>query len=204
MNYFTIAKECEVSYEILHSIFISNTKRVESMEEGMSFVQSIKKKYSDATHNCYAINLFNSEQKCSDDGEPQGTAGQPILQTIKKNNITNIACVVTRYFGGIKLGAGGLVSAYTRSTVDGLTASGSLEMIESVVGSLTLDYSLYAIVNKHFFSIKCKILDTKFSDVVTINFAIPLENKNTLDERISLITSGKNHINYIDKGYFSY
>lgn len=121
MNFYLSATG-ETTHEIViqRSRFICTLKRIDGFDDALSFVKNVKKKYSDATHNCYAFisNAAGTEQRFSDDGEPQGTAGQPMLEVLKKKGIFMTAAVVTRYFGGVKLGAGGLVSAYTRAVAE--------------------------------------------------------------------------------------
>lgn len=110
----SIRKQSEVLYEIKHSKFYALLYRVDTKEEIQLKMKQVKEKYKDATHYCYAY-ILDAEQKCSDDGEPSGTAGIPILNILKQNECDHILCIVVRYFGGIKLGAGGLLRAYSKS-----------------------------------------------------------------------------------------
>ena len=120
----------ETLYEIQKSKFITHLRHVDSEEEAREFITAIKKRYFDARHNCsaYVLGEKADKQKSNDDGEPGGTAGNPILEAIKKNGLTNIVVVVTRYFGGIKLGAGGLIRAYSHAAAIGIEAATILEM----------------------------------------------------------------------------
>ena len=131
-NYKTVADSeiFSAEYEIKKSIFIAHVKHVETEESAREFVQMIRKKNFDATHNCLAwiLGELGNLQKSNDDGEPSGTAGNPILDTIKKHELTNTAVVVTRYFGGIKLGAGGLIRAYSHTATLGLDAAKIVQM----------------------------------------------------------------------------
>lgn len=144
-KYFTVNKESG-SHEIViqKSRFIGTIKRVESEEEAQSFIQEIKKKYYDATHNCsaYIIGEHDQIQKANDDGEPSGTAGVPMLEVLKKQHLKDTAVVVTRYFGGIKLGAGGLIRAYGSSTSETLKTVGIVKRQLMKGYSLTVDYTL--------------------------------------------------------------
>ncbi|WP_010098547.1 YigZ family protein [Ornithinibacillus scapharcae] len=144
-KYFTVNKDGG-SHEIViqKSRFIGTIKRVESEEEAQSFIQEIKKKYHDATHNCsaYIIGEHDQIQKANDDGEPSGTAGVPMLEVLKKQNLKDTAVVVTRYFGGIKLGAGGLIRAYGSSTSEALKAVGIIKRQLMKGFSVTVDYTL--------------------------------------------------------------
>ncbi len=124
MGIVTLNKHAEVRFVEKRSEFIGNAAPVQSDEEAVAFVNEIRKKYPDARHNVYAYTVAeNNITRYSDDGEPKGTAGIPVLEVIKKNSITNCAVVVTRYFGGILLGAGGLARAYTKSAADAVEAA---------------------------------------------------------------------------------
>lgn len=114
-NFFTISKESTIEYVIEKSKFIAFSFKVESEEQIKAKLSSLEEKFKDATHICYAYDLMSCKQKCSDNGEPSGTAGKPILDCIQKQGLKNILVAVVRYFGGIKLGAGGLVRAYSHS-----------------------------------------------------------------------------------------
>ncbi|MBC5637910.1 YigZ family protein [Ornithinibacillus sp. BX22] len=144
-NYYTVNKDGG-SHEIViqKSRFIGTIKRVETEEEAQSFIQEMKKKYHDATHNCsaYIIGEHDHIQKANDDGEPSGTAGVPMLEVLKKQNLKDTAVVVTRYFGGIKLGAGGLIRAYGSSTSEAIKAVGIIKRQLMKGISITVDYAL--------------------------------------------------------------
>ena len=137
----TIQKDCRTEIVIEKSRFICTLKKVSSEAEAQEFIKSTKKEFWDATHNCsayiiaYIIN--DMQQRSSDDGEPSGTAGVPMLEVLRKKNLTGVAAVVTRYFGGIKLGAGGLVRAYTNSVVSAVEAAGLARRVEMTVFSLS-------------------------------------------------------------------
>lgn len=134
------------SHEIViqKSRFIGTIKRVETEEEAQSFIQEMKRKYHDATHNCsaYIIGEHDHIQKANDDGEPSGTAGVPMLEVLKKQNLKDTAVVVTRYFGGIKLGAGGLIRAYGSSTSEAIKAVGIIKRQLMKGISIMVDYTL--------------------------------------------------------------
>ena len=114
----------EASFTEKRSEFLGHVCPVESEEEARAFVAEMKKKYYDARHNCWCYIIRNGAERYSDDGEPQGTAGIPMLEVLRRQNMTNCVCVVTRYFGGVLLGAGGLLRAYTKSAKDALDAAG--------------------------------------------------------------------------------
>ncbi|MEN2467458.1 YigZ family protein [Ornithinibacillus sp. FSL M8-0202] len=144
-NYYTVNKDGG-SHEIViqKSRFIGTIKRVETEEEAQSFIQEMKRKYHDATHNCsaYIIGEHDHIQKANDDGEPSGTAGVPMLEVLKKQNLKDTAVVVTRYFGGIKLGAGGLIRAYGSSTSEAIKAVGIIKRQLMKGISIMVDYTL--------------------------------------------------------------
>lgn len=114
----------QAEYEEKRSRFIGQVMPVESEEEARAFIAEVKKKYYDARHNCWCYIIRNGAERYSDDGEPQGTAGVPMLEVFRKEKVSGVVCVVTRYFGGVLLGAGGLLRAYTRSAKDALAAAG--------------------------------------------------------------------------------
>jgi len=147
----TTPPELQTLYEIQKSKFITHLQHVESEETARAFVTAMKKKYYDARHNCSAWVLGAEArlQKSNDDGEPGGTAGSPILEAIKQHALTDIVVVVTRYFGGIKLGAGGLIRAYSHSAVLGLQAATCVQMTPFTELRITLDYSLLASVENY-------------------------------------------------------
>ena len=127
----TIQKDCRTEIVIEKSRFICTLKKVADEAEAQEFIKSTKKEFWDATHNCSAYIINEMQQRSSDDGEPSGTAGVPMLEVLRKKNLTGVAAVVTRYFGGIKLGAGGLVRAYTNSVVSAVEAAGLAQKAEA-------------------------------------------------------------------------
>jgi uncharacterized YigZ family protein len=137
---FTIVKDFRQEIVIEKSRFICTLKKVHSEAEAQEFIKTIKKEFWDATHNCSAYIVDEMAQRSSDDGEPSGTAGLPMLEVLRKNKLTNTAAVVTRYFGGIKLGAGGLVRAYTNSVAEAIKATGIAQKV--LVSKFSFIYDL--------------------------------------------------------------
>ena len=137
---FTIVKDFRQEIVIEKSRFICTLKKVQSEAEAQEFIKNIKKEFWDATHNCSAYIVDDMAQRSSDDGEPSGTAGLPMLEVLRKNKLTNTAAVVTRYFGGIKLGAGGLVRAYTNSVAEAVKATGIAQKV--LVSKFSFIYDL--------------------------------------------------------------
>lgn len=172
-----------VSNELIieKSKFITSIYNVSSIEEVNEILSSTRKKYYDATHNCYAYILGDNANiaKASDDGEPSKTAGFPILDVLKKNDLTNVLCIVTRYFGGILLGAGGLVRAYSSSTSEALKKGILLEKKYLNRLIIKLDYSTYnSIINK----LNGKIIDQSFQSDIALTIAVSSEElENTID-----------------------
>lgn len=142
--YFTIKKEGSDQLIIQKSRFIGYVKRAETEEAAQNFIRDIKKKHYDATHNCSAYLIGDNDQiqKANDDGEPSGTAGIPILNVLKKQHLKDVVVVVTRYFGGIKLGAGGLIRAYGNTTSQAINTTGIIRRQRMLGFSITVDYSL--------------------------------------------------------------
>ena len=137
---FTIVKDFRQEIVIEKSRFICTLKKVHSEAEAQEFIKTIKKEFWDATHNCSAYIVDEMAQRSSDDGEPSGTAGLPMLEVLRKNKLTNTAAVVTRYFGGIKLGAAGLVRAYTNSVAEAVKATGIAQKV--LVSKFSFMYDL--------------------------------------------------------------
>ncbi|MBR0062495.1 MAG: YigZ family protein [Selenomonadaceae bacterium] len=162
------------SYEVNRSKFLAHVAHVETEEAARDFVIKIRKKYFDATHNCSAwiLGERGDKQKSNDDGEPGGTAGNPILETIKKNELTNCAIVVTRYFGGIKLGAGGLIRAYSHTAALGITNSKIVRMMTFQRISLTLEYNFLATVENYLRNKKIRVGSSDYADVVTLEILL--------------------------------
>ena len=192
---FYLSATGETTHEIViqRSRFICTLKRIDGFDDALSFVKSVKKKYSDATHNCYAFisNAQGTEQRFSDDGEPQGTAGQPMLEVLKKKEIFMTAAVVTRYFGGVKLGAGGLVSAYTRAVAETVE---NAKIVKNVVGvslEIKCGYEMY---NALLQALKDKVfatLSTDFADNVKITIAVPKEDADNIEKDITCALLGQ-------------
>lgn len=145
---YTIKDETILTIEIDKSIFISHLKNVSEIKDAKEYIQNIKNKYPDATHHvsAYIVGKGGEYGHYDDDGEPSGTSGMPIFDCFRKNNLTNVVCVVVRYFGGIKLGAGGLVRAYSRSASENLKQNTIVPIIEYSNLSLTFNYSYLTVI----------------------------------------------------------
>jgi len=174
-QYKTVAGYGEDSIVIERSRFIGYAQRVTTEEEASAFIAAIKKKHWDATHNCSACVIGENDQiqRSSDDGEPSGTAGKPILECIKKNGVKDTVVVVTRYFGGIKLGAGGLVRAYTAGTVAALKAARIVVHTLHQKVSIHVDYHWWGKVENELRLTGQRAVGTDYTDRVTAHVLIP-------------------------------
>ncbi len=159
------------------SRFIGYVKPVETQEQAVDFINQIKSKHWDATHNVFAYVLRNGMiKRFSDDGEPSGTAGMPMLDVLEKSGVVDVCVVGTRYFGGIMLGAGGLVRAYSHTAKIALVAGEIITMAPSDVYSVSVDYPIYERLNLLLAQFGADIKSTDFTDKITISFAVR-ENK---------------------------
>ncbi|MBQ7358395.1 MAG: YigZ family protein [Clostridia bacterium] len=190
--YTTLEGEGHDEFEERRSLFIGHAKHVTSEEEAMEFVKALKKEYSDATHNVWAYILKGGIiARYSDDGEPQGTAGVPTLETIRKSGVEDAVVVVTRYFGGILLGAGGLVRAYSHGAKIALEAAKIITYEKYSAYSLECsysDYQKYIVLLPQFNAI---IDDTEFSDKVKVTFALKSTTVSPLLEKIKEMSAGR-------------
>ena len=192
---YTIDKQYQERQEIKKSEFICTLIPVTSIDDVNTNLSTIRKKYYDATHNCYAYIMGENGEivKCSDDGEPSQTAGVVILEALKKNDLTNVLAVVTRYFGGIKLGAGGLVRAYASSTSLAIQSITKLKIEKCQDLTLTISYQNYNLIEKYLRDFKEK--EKTFTDIITITIIIPISKTDELVNKLIEIT--KNDIKII-------
>ena len=204
-NYKTVYLGGEAEIVEKKSRFIATVEAVETEEEALCFIEKIKKKYWDARHNCFAyvIGKENSNLRCSDDGEPQGTAGKPMLDVIVGAKLCNICVVVTRYFGGTLLGTGGLVRAYSSCTKAGLNASVIIEKESAWEAMLTCDYSWIGKLQYICGSLQIPILSTEYAENATMKFLVPLEKKGQFESQVTQATSAKVPISFIREVYFA-
>lgn len=193
--YKTISTGGEATYEIQKSRFIAHTAHVTTEAAAQEFIRTIKKRYFDARHNCSAWILGKDAalQRSNDDGEPGGTAGNPILDALHKNALTDSVIVVTRYFGGIKLGAGGLIRAYSHTAVLGIEASGQEHMVLFQRLAATLDYTLLGTVENFLRQQEILIEDTTYADVVTLTLLLEKEKAGDILASLTDITAARCH-----------
>ncbi|WAA09774.1 YigZ family protein [Fervidibacillus albus] len=192
-NYLTVKGYGEHEIVIQKSRFIAYVNRAETEEEAQAFIQKIKKLNWNATHNCsaYLIGENDQIQKANDDGEPSGTAGVPMLEVLKKRNIKDTVVVVTRYFGGIKLGAGGLIRAYSRATSEGLDATGIVERKRMQIMHSTIDYPWLGKVENALRSSSYQIKNIDYLDKVRINTYIDFGQKQLFIDWMTELTNGQ-------------
>lgn len=173
MKPYKSVKQCsEAEYTVNRSRFIGRCFPVESEEAALCLLGDIRKKHWDATHNCFAYRIGdNAAARFSDDGEPGGTAGKPIMDVLTGRELTNVLCVVTRYFGGILLGAGGLVRAYSKSAADAVTKAGMVSYLPGTILDIPIDYSRYGAL-EGFIRANAEVRNVAFAQNVVVTAAV--------------------------------
>lgn len=192
MSYRTVFQEAEAEQTIQRSRFIAHVSPVESYQEAQEYVALIKEEYKDATHNVPAV-VFGEKQELqwmSDDGEPQGTSGPPILRMLVEQGLTNLVVVVTRYFGGIKLGTGGLVRAYSSSAKLALDVAGICNVEDGVVLEYVLEYSYLAKINNLAHKKNFQILSTEYADRIRMKVGCVLDAEENVLQLFNDVTAG--------------
>lgn len=204
MSYYTVKDEVSFEFEEKKSIFIGNVKRVTSEEEAKEFVSKIKNKYKDARHNvfAYVIGKNMSIQRYSDDGEPQGTAGIPTLDVIKNKKVTDVAVVVTRYFGGILLGTGGLARAYSKAASEVINKGNIVLKVLGKQLSINISYDLLGKLQYAFEQKKWLIDNIEYTDKVIIIAKFETKNLEEVKNDIMEITSGNCSFSEEDERYY--
>ena len=192
-NYRTIYTDGEGEIIEKKSRFIATVRLVEKEEDALAFIEEMKKKYWDARHNCYAYSIGEHREftRCSDDGEPSGTAGRPMLDVILGEDIYNVAVVVTRYFGGVLLGTGGLVRAYSGAVQEGLRASTVIEKHHGISMAVSADYTMVGKLQYIAAENGLPILDTEYTDRVMMHLLIPADQVGRVEKIITEATSGR-------------
>lgn len=201
-SYTTVLNHASFEYEEKKSVFIGEVMPVSTEEDALDFIAAVKKKYPDAKHHVYAYILReNSIMRFSDDREPQGSAGMPVLDSIRKNGCTDVAVVVTRYFGGTLLGVGGLVRAYGAAAVGAINAGKIVTYDIYSVFEITLSYSEYQKAIPILELMNFRVEDSKFTDTVLIKGRIKKDFADDLTKKLSEITFGKAKIEIIDEKF---
>ena len=190
-EYFVPTADSEAEFVEKRSRFIGHVFKVESEEEAKAHITTMKSKYYDARHNCWCYILREGNvMRYSDDGEPQGTAGQPMLEVFKREGIENVCCVVTRYFGGILLGAGGLLRAYTRSAKDALDAAGVSVVRRFVLCSLEVPYHLFERMKLEIESFDGVIHETDYGEKVCLQLLLPEASVDLFAQQVTELSAG--------------
>ncbi|MBA5850923.1 YigZ family protein [Clostridium sp. cel8] len=204
MSYFTIKEEAEARFEEKKSTFIGRVKRINTEVEAKKFINSIKEKEKEARHNVYAYIIGENMniQRYSDDGEPQGSAGIPILEVIKKNKITDVAVVVTRYFGGILLGKGGLFRAYSKAASLAIENGQVIEKVLGVELNIVINYEDVDKVRYAFKKNSWRIEKVDYSDKVSILVYCDIKTSDSIINKVIELTRGKCQVIVSDEEYY--
>lgn len=207
-----MAEECKIVYqggegEIVEkkSRFIATVAPVRTEEEALSLIEAVRKKYWDARHNCFAyvIGERNESARCSDDGEPQGTAGKPMLDVLIGNGLHNTAVVVTRYFGGVLLGTGGLVRAYSAAVKEGIASSVIITRIRGVKLEISTDYTGLGKIQYILGQRGIRILNSEYTDAVRLEVLLAEEVKEQVKAEITEGTNGQAGLNETEALWFA-
>lgn len=203
-SYKIIYRQGNGAYEEKKSKFIAQIAPAESEEAALSFIESVKKKYYDARHNCTAFVIGNNSQltRCSDDGEPGGTAGKPILEVLLGAKVTNAAAVVTRYFGGTLLGTGGVVRAYTQAAQAALQDAGIGLMEYGAEITVEVDYPDVSKVQYFFSSKKIEITEARYTEKAAFDICIPAGQRELIREELIRLSAARARITVTKEGYY--
>lgn len=205
-SYLSVSGETVTQKVIEKSRFIATSAHVCGEEEARAFIGRVSAKYPDATHNCFACiadNLGNLP-RFSDDGEPQGTAGMPMLEVLKNNRLYEVAVVVTRYFGGIKLGAGGLVRAYSSAVAENLLSARKVLYEPCAQSSYTVEYSAVDVVLRYFSESGASVLKTDYQNEVTFIVAVKKSEEEGFNSNLINRLNGKVKIQKLKEYFFPF
>jgi len=205
ISYKTVYKRNKDEIFIKKSRFIGYASPISNEEEALEFIEEIKSKHRDATHNVYAYVLGKNSniQRFSDDGEPSGTAGIPALEVLKKESLRNVVVVVTRYFGGTKLGSGGLIRAYTKGARIGIDASMIIDKVLHSKLRLRIDYTLYGMLENYLLNQGIIIEDIIYDDAVNITVYIRKDEEKDFRNEIVNVCSGDVYFENLGEEYLS-
>jgi len=205
-DYRTVKGYGESEYVIQKSKFLTFVKRTETEEEAIDFINEIKKLHHTATHNCsaYMIGEHDNIQKANDDGEPSGTAGVPMLEVLKQLQIKDTTVVVTRYYGGIKLGSGGLIRAYGRATSEGITATGTVERRLHSLMKVTIDYTWLGKVENEARQSTYPLKEITYAEDVDVFLYVPVSKIDEFTEWMAEITNGQADISMVNNSFLEF
>ncbi len=187
----TLKSPAETEIVIKKSRFLGLASRTGSEEEAQHILEQRRKQHYDARHHCFAYVLENGAMRYSDDGEPQGTAGVPMLEVLKKTGLTDVIVISTRYFGGTLLGAGGLVRAYTQSAADTLAAAKRVQRIECGIFQCRFDFPVWARAEKALVSLGFAPGEVRYTDAVTVDYCVNPGEEERLMQAVINLTQGK-------------
>lgn len=187
------------------SRFLAEVRLVKSEEEALKFIEEKKKQYWDATHNCYAYVIGERKElmRCSDDGEPQGTAGKPMLDVLLGEDLYNTAVVVTRYFGGTLLGTGGLVRAYSKAVQEGLKESRVITKYHGILTEIGIDYTGVGKLQYLFAKNQIPIIDSQYAEDVKLQILIPAKEEGMIKKAVTEATNARATVTDIKELYFA-
>ena len=205
-NYKTVKGYGEREIIISKSRFITYVERAETESEALNFIDKIKKIHPNATHNCscYMVGEHDQIQKANDDGEPSGTAGVPMLEVLKKQGLKDTVVVVTRYFGGIKLGGGGLIRAYGKSTTEGIDAAQVVERKVHHLMKVDVDYNWLGKVENEVRQSHYTLKDITYTDGVALFVYVLAEEQQTFTNWMTELTNGQATINCVEKQFIEF
>lgn len=193
-EYFIPAGAGEAEFVEKRSSFLGHVRYVETEDEAKAFVTEMKKKFYDARHNCWCYIIKDGAVRYSDDGEPQGTAGIPMLEVLKREGVTNVVCVVTRYFGGVLLGTGGLLRAYTKSAKDALNAAGICVVRRWVKAEIACSYAMLERLKTECTAIGGVVADIEYSAEVCLKLLLPEDKADAFSQRTADVTAGASEL----------
>ena len=190
-EYFVPAGSGEAEFVEKRSSFLGHVRFVESEDAAREFINEMKKKHYDARHNCWCYIIRGGAVRYSDDGEPQGTAGLPMLEVFKREGVENVVCVVTRYFGGVLLGTGGLLRAYTKSAKDALDAAGIAAVRRWVKLEAACPYSLLERMKTECLALEGAVSDVEYGADVRMTFLLPESRSEEFQARVTELSAGQ-------------
>lgn len=200
-EYFIPTGSGESEYTEKRSRFLGHIRYVETEEEAKAFIAETKKKFYDARHNCWCYIIRGGAERYGDDGEPQGTAGIPMLEVLRREGVTNAVCVVTRYFGGVLLGAGGLLRAYTKSAKDALDAAGISVVCRWVECELPCSYSQAERLKNEIAAAGGVVTDMEYAAAVTIKVLVPEESADDFGAKMTDLTAGSAQVSVTGESF---
>jgi len=205
-DYKTVKGFGEAEIAISKSRFITHVSRAETEEEAIEFIEHIKKLHASATHNCscYMIGEHDQIQKANDDGEPSGTAGVPMLEVLKKQGLKDTVVVVTRYFGGIKLGGGGLIRAYGKATTEGIDAAQVVERRLHHVMKVSIDYTWLGKVENEIRNSSYTLNEIQYAESVEVLVDVLKDEEQNFTNWITELTNGQSIVTCIDKKFVEF